>query len=364
MQTRQRMTFIILPVGLNCNIACKYCYHGAVLGEAGRSKRMSDEVLKCIMTDARQFQSDIDFLWHGGEPLSAGMDHFRKAIGFQKEAMPFYGEVRNIVQSNLILLNENWCDFFAKNDFILSTSIDGNKSAHDANRVFHNGKGTYDRVLKSIAMWRQRGKKIGAVSLVTKSNVNQPAESLEGLKKSGITSCNFHFCAQDEAGSISAIPSQEETTKFFKDVFDLWLEDDDPEFPIRNFRNVLRVLCGGRPLDCTSSINGCYGFMAITANGDVYPCHRYVERPDFRIGNILEAPLIEIYEKSEGVYREFCSLAKECHGCEWRSACGNGCAYERLTMKGSFNSTAPECSMKKELFAHIKERAGHLFDES
>jgi len=365
MQTRQKMTFIILPVGLNCNIACRYCYHGAVSRKTRKQDRMSDEVLKRIMIDAPQFQSDIDFLWHGGEPLLAGKDHFKKAIDFQRQTFLtgaiFNGRVRNVIQSNLTLLSENLCSFFAKNNFILSTSIDGGRDVHDANRVFANGSGTHDRVLKSIRLWRKRGRNIGAVSLVTKSNVHQAIESLKMLKESGITSCNFHFCAQDESGSINAIPTKEETLLFFKNVFDLWLEDDNPDFPIRNFRNVLRTLCGGKPLDCTSNINGCYGFMAITANGDVYPCHRYVERNNFRIGNVLESSLLEIYDRSQSVYRNMCSLSENCQNCEWLNACGNGCAFERLTTNGSFKSTDPECSIKKGLFKHIKDKVEHLF---
>jgi len=322
---------------------------------------MSDEVLYRIMIDARNFQSDIDFLWHGGEPLLAGVNHFAKAVDFQRWVMPYFGEVRNIVQSNLVLLNDDWCDFFSKNKFILSTSIDGNKEAHDANRVFSNQKGSHNHVLRAIDRWRKKGNKIGAVSLVTKSNVTTPKETYESLKQSGISSCNFHFCAQDETGTINTIPSEEETVRFFKEVFDLWFENDDPDFPIRNFRNVLRVMCGWRPLDCTSSLQGCFGFMAIATNGDVYPCHRYVGRPNYCIGNILQSPLIEIYERSEHLYEQMCTLDKKCQECEWLNACGNGCAFERLATNGVFESVAPECSIKRKIFDHIKKKLDTSF---
>lgn len=297
--------------------------------------------------------------------MLAGIDHFKHAIEIQNQTFLtgaiFNGRIRNVVQSNLTLLTKKLCDFFAKNNFILSTSIDGYKDAHDANRVYANGSGTHARVLKSISMWRKKGKHIGAVSLVTSANVRQPVKFFEQIKASGITSCNFHFCAQDEAGSIETIPAKEDTVRFFKTVFDLWMKDDNPNFPIRNFRNVLRMFCGGKPLDCHSNTEGCRGFMAITANGDVYPCHRYVGRENFRIGNVLETSLFDIYNSSDAIYREFCSLGKECESCEWLDVCGNGCALERYTMKGSFRATDPECSLKKELFGYIKTKAGHLF---
>jgi len=357
---RQKMTFIIMPVGLNCNLSCRYCYHGDVSKKLGTFAKMSDDVLRRIFINALEFQSDIDFLWHGGEPLLAGIEHFQKAAKFQDAAFLtgniYNGRVRNIVQTNMTLFNETFCDFFAEENFVLSTSIDGDKIAHDSNRIHCNGKGTYIDVMDAIAMWREKGQKIGAVSLITDKNVEKAKETFEALKASGITSFNFHFCAQDDVGSVDGIPEHEKTVNFFKNVFDLWLKDDNPEFPIRNFRNVLRFLCGGRPLDCTSNVNGCYGFMAINSNGDVYPCHRYVERRDFCIGNILESSLVDIYNNAESVYAKLCSVNQKCHSCEWLELCGNGCAFERLTMRGSFEETAPECLMKKDMFRYIRER--------
>lgn len=244
----------------------------------------------------------------------------------------------------------------------MSTSVDGYQEAHDANRVYASGSGTHARVLKSISMWRGNGKSIGAVSLVTKASVGHPVKFFEQLKTSGITSCNFHFCSQDEKNSIETIPDREETARFFKTIFDLWMKDDNPNFPIRNFRNVLRSFCGGKPLDCNSNIDGCWGFIAITANGDVYPCHRYVGRDNFRIGNVLETSLLDIYNDAKITYQEFCSLDEKCEICEWLKVCGNGCAIERFIMKGCFKTTDPECSLKKELFEYIKNRAGHFFE--
>ncbi len=363
---RQKMTIMLLPVGLKCNLSCKYCYHGVMSKKLKELEVMSDSILERIICESSLFASDIDFLWHGGEPILAGIDHFKRAIEFQKQNAltdsKINGRIRNVIQSNLTLLTKELCDFFAENNFILSTSIDGYQEAHDANRVYFNGLGTYARVIESVSMWRNKGKSIGAVSLVTKASVEQPIKFFEQLKNSGITSCNFHFCAQDESRSIETIPEKESTARFFKTIFDLWMKDDNPDFPIRNFRNVLRTFCGGKPLDCHSNVEGCFGFIAVTVNGDVYPCHRYVGRENFCIGNVLETSLIDIYNNSNAVYREFFSLGQECRICEWLNVCGGGCALERFTAKGSFEVPDPDCLLKKELFEYIKNKAGYLFE--
>jgi len=148
---------------------------------------------------------------------------------------------------------------------------------------------------------------------------------------------------------------------FVKKIFDLWLEDDNPAFRIRNFRNVIRTMCGGKPIDCSSNVGGCKRFIAITANGDVYPCHRFVGRRDFVIGNLLEKSLPDIYADAADLYEKLCELDENCVHCEWLTACGSGCAFERLVANGTFKSMDPECQVKKGLFAYITEKTKHLF---
>lgn len=364
---RQKMTFLILPVGLRCNLACSYCYHGVVSRETRCKGVMSDEILERIIRGSMPFAQDFDFVWHGGESLLAGMKHFSSAIRLQNMAFmtgaPFTGRIRNVIQSNLTLLDSKWMKLLSEKNFLLSTSIDGSRAAHDANRVHRNHSGTYDKVRSSIAAWRGMGHELGAVTLITKVNVDFPDETYVSLIESGITSFNFHYCAQDEAGSIGIVPDSAKTAKFLKRVFDLWFKDDNPDFPVRNFRNVLRVLGGGRPLDCTSLVDGCRGFMAINYNGDIYPCHRYVGRPGYKIGNILTDSLHEAYGKADSLYQSMGSLGPKCQRCEWLDACGNGCAFERLTTNGSFASTAPECEIKKDLFSHIRSKTGSFFNK-
>jgi len=171
MEKKPRMTFIIMPVGLECNLACKYCYHGVVAKAQKAFITMSDDILKRIISEAPLLGVDVDFLWHGGEALLAGLDHFRSAVDFQR-GVSFEGVVRNLLQSNLTLFNESYCNFFAKENFSLSTSIDGGREAHDANRIFINGRGTYGRVTDAVAMWRRKtGKRMGAVSGQTHTNL-------------------------------------------------------------------------------------------------------------------------------------------------------------------------------------------------
>ncbi|MFH1990747.1 MAG: radical SAM protein [Patescibacteria group bacterium] len=346
---------MILPVGLNCNMTCSYCYHAGKNFSQGKFHRMPDEIIWKTIFESSQLAKNVDFLWHGGEPLMVGINHFKKAVQIEKE-INFAGRVRNMIQTNGVLLTQAFCDFFAKENFKISTSIDGTKKINDTNRCFANGKGTYDKVKKAINLWRATGNNIGAIVLVTKANVNHPAEVYRGIKRLNLTSCAFHFCSQNEKCLTSMIPGRKETFEFFRSVFDKWFENDDPSFPIRNFRNAIRVLCGGKPLDCASMVDGCRGFIAVSENGDVYPCHRFVSKNEFLMGNIHYRSLSEIYENATHEYDRICSLSGECKSCKWLEMCGGGCAYERFVTNGAFNSVHPECSIKKMIFRHIEKK--------
>ncbi len=357
---REKITVMILPVGLSCLLDCSYCYHGGKesFGCKSRIQIIPDYILKKVVYDSVQLAKNIDFLSHGGEPLLAGLPYFKKLVGFQ-ERIDFNGIIRNIIQTNAVLLDKNKVQFFSKMGFILSTSVDGSKRLHDANRHFSNGGGSYNLVKLGVKLWRsvEEGKNlIGAVTLITSTNVDYPEEVFNGLKKCGVTSCALHFCSQNESGSITNIPEDFKTLDFLKKFFDLWFEKDDPKFPIRNFRNILRVLCGGTTLDCASTVGGCSGFIAVDQGGDVYPCHRFVGNPDFKIGNILEKSLREIYEDGADLYARISKLHESCSSCEFLNMCGGGCSYEKYVVCGDFGGVPPECKIKKELFLYIRDK--------
>lgn len=352
----QKITVMILPVGSICNLSCSYCYHGDRSGRIGKVKTIQSSNLKKIIEDSRELATDIDFLWHGGEPLLAGLDPYQKALTFQKSTV-FNGSVRNILQTNAVLINDKWAKFLAQNNFLLSVSLDGPEHLHDKNRYSHDKQGTFKLVSRGIKKVIDAGRDIGVISVVTKTNVNHPDEVYATLKAIGARTCAFHFCSGDESDNFSFVPSDKEGVSFFKRVFDLWLKDDDPNFLIRNFRNVLRVMYGGKALDCASNHDHCRRFMAITLNGDVYPCHRFVNKSDFRLGNISNQTLLSIYKKAGDIYDAMADIPKKCFRCKWFKACGGGCAFERLTASGKFLSEHPECELKLQLFSYIEEKA-------
>ena len=125
---------VIKPTHL-CNISCSYCYNDDV-----RQPVMALDTLERTISQTFIYAQKIpeagpiDFIWHGGEPMVAGFDFFNHAIEFQKKHSQGRN-YRNIIQTNGLLINRKWIDFFKANKFSISISIDGTKELHDKHRV-------------------------------------------------------------------------------------------------------------------------------------------------------------------------------------------------------------------------------------
>ena len=111
------------PVGSRCNLSCEYCYYldkpaGEVMDDA-----LLEQYTRQVIA-VHGLNAEIEFAWHGGEPTLAGGAFFEKALAFQKR----YGKgriIRNTMQTNATLLDDDLCRLFKSNGFLLGVSIDG-----------------------------------------------------------------------------------------------------------------------------------------------------------------------------------------------------------------------------------------------
>src|SRR3989339_1095514 len=116
----------VKPVGASCNLACTYCYYldkSELFADSGLH-RMADDLLEMYIIQHIQASAEsiIFFSWHGGEPTLAGLDYFRRIAEIQKKHLPANRVVLNGIQTNGTLLNEEWCQFMKKENFIVGIS--------------------------------------------------------------------------------------------------------------------------------------------------------------------------------------------------------------------------------------------------
>ena len=129
---------MLKPAGAHCNLACKYCYYLEKNNLYDKSHRhiMSDEMLEQFTREYIEAQTmpQVLFTWHGGEPLMRSIDFYKKALALQKKYARGR-QIDNVIQTNGTMLTDEWCEFFAQNNWLVGISIDGPQEYHDHYRL-------------------------------------------------------------------------------------------------------------------------------------------------------------------------------------------------------------------------------------
>ena len=346
------MAFNIMlkPTGSLCNLGCAYCYYldkSAIYG--GKEPRMSPEVLEGITKayiDANDVP-EVQFVWHGGEPLLAGLDFFRKAVEFQRK---YAGDKRvfNSIQTNGTLLTPAWARFFRENNFLVGLSLDGPEDVHDRYRLSQGGAPTFRKVMEGLRILRGEGVQFNTLSTVSRAGEGRGREVYAFLKEAGSRYMQFLPVMEfvrlrgkkarpviAEPGADGAVPafwsvSARGFGTFMCDVFDTWVRQDVGQCFVQLFDSALAAWCGQREGVCVFG-KTCSGNAVIEHNGDLYVCDHFVY-PAYKVGNVLETPVRELMEKDvvkRFAYRKWTGLPKRCLQCPYLPACNGECPQHR-----------------------------------
>ena len=148
---------MLKPAGSLCNLDCNYCYYldkSEIYG--GKEPRMSLEMLEAVIQAYIEANDvpEVQFNWHGGEPLVLGLDFYRKAVELVRKHA---GDktVHHTIQTNGTLLTREWTAFFRENGFLVGISLDGPRDIHDKYRKDKGGAPTFDRVIRGLALLQE-----------------------------------------------------------------------------------------------------------------------------------------------------------------------------------------------------------------
>ena len=330
----QPFTLLIKPSGSDCNIDCRYCFYKGRDTSVGTGRqRMSDDVLEKLVRDYMQLGFLVSgFAWQGGEPTLMGVDFFRKAIELQKKYGSVGQQVSNTLQTNGVLLDDNWCRFFHDNKFLLGISIDGPKEFHDRYRIDHSGTGTFDRVIRGIRTCQKHDVQFSALVLLNNNNVEQPDALFDFCIENDLTYLQFIPCVETnpttgKPADFSITPKQ--YGDFLCRLFDLWYGYGPDKLNIREFDSLTTYYVMGKHSICTYS-KQCTGFVVIEHSGDAFCCEFFVE-PKWRLGNILETPLEKLAGDSNkrAFARNKQKLCDKCLVCGHLDICRGGCMKDR-----------------------------------
>jgi len=369
------------PIGPICNLDCKYCFYlekELLYPQADPhidKWAMSDQVLESYIRQYIEAHDTpvVNFAWQGGEPTLLGVDYFRKLVQIQKKYANGK-QIANAFQTNGVLLNDAWAEFFLENQFLIGISIDGPRELHDAYRVDKGGQPTFDRVMRGIETLQRNKVDFNTLTTVHRANADSPLEVYRFLRDNGsgymqfipiveriahqVTDEGLRLISPDFAGAAKVAPWSVEPRQFGRflcTIFDEWVRRDVGRTFVQLFDVSLETWSGMEASLCIFR-KQCGAALAIEHSGDLYSCDHFVY-PENRLGNIMDSALAALAgsEKQQrfGEAKES-TLPRYCRECDVRFACNGECPKHRfLTTPDGEPGLNYLCAGYKMFFHHV-----------
>jgi len=369
------------PIGPICNLDCKYCYYLEKENIYDEKKgtpshfKMKDDLLEDFISKYIQDQPStaekVLFTWHGGEPTLMGLDYFKKIVEFQKKHAG-NRTIENTLQTNGVMINDDWAEFFAKENWLIGLSIDGPQEFHDAYRPNKGGKGSFDQVRNAVKLFQKHGTQYNTLTVINNLNVKHPRRMYQFLKSIGTTFMQFlpvqELISEDVQENLRLVnPTYKKDTRittesvdpaeygdFLIGIFNEWVQHDVGTIFVQHFDLALEAWCGYNPSLCVFS-KTCGDAIVMEHNGDVYSCDHYVY-PEYKIGNIaddnFQDMLGSLKQQRFGFDKEN-SLPFQCRECKFLFACNGECPKHRFSTNKDGEKIAYLCEGYYKFFEYI-----------
>jgi uncharacterized protein len=340
---------IIKPAGDSCNLRCAYCFYRA---HPQPCPPMNPELLETIIREYLGLRRPVArFIWHGGEPLLAGLGSFERIIAWQREFAQPDQVIMNQLQTNGVLIDEGWARFFQRSGFGIGISLDGCQASHDRHRTSAAGRGSHGDAVRGLQLLHAHGVRTGVIQVVSRSTLADCAADFQffadALKLNRWAVNQFYAPGHPEHVGPA------EWTAYLKELAELWLIHGRREIRVRELTNLLAGVVDKRPRLC--QFNGdCVRYLCIEADGRVYPCDRFSGQAEFLLGDLRVQPLAAVLagEPRRRWQERASHRPARCQRCEYAQVCHNGCAQHR---SGGPDGRYDYCESRLALYAFLRE---------
>ena len=358
---------LCLHVAHTCNLNCEYCFAGQGKYH-GEDALMSFEVGKAaldflVKNSGTRKNLEVDFF--GGEPL-VNFDVVKQLVKYARSIEKEVGKnFRFTLTTNGVLLDDDVIDFLNKEMNNVVLSLDGRKEINDAKRKTPNGKGSYDIIVPKFQNFvKKRGdKEYYMRGTFTRNNLDFTKDIFHmldlGFKELSmepvVSKPDTEYALREE--DLDTIYEQYEILA--KEMIKRKREGN----PF-TFYHYMIDLSGGPCI--YKRITGCGSgteYLAVTPNGDFYPCHQFVGDKNFLMGNVKEG----ITNNKLRDEFKLCNVysRKECENCWAKLYCSGGCAANSFHTTGSINGVYEYgCKLfKKRIECAIMVKIAEAMDE-
>lgn len=340
------------PAGAHCNLACDYCYYleKQKLYQNGEKHVMSDQLTEVFVREyiQSQFGREVNFTWHGGEPMIRPLSYYKKVVRWQRQ----YAEgktILNCLQTNGTLLTPEWCRFLHDEGWLVGISIDGPQNMHDAYRMKRNGAPTWEKVMQGIEMLDRYEVEWNAMAVVNDITAARPLEFYRFFRDE--LECRYlqftpvverihrhqdgrhlaHVMDGEEYAVAPFSVTPEAWGEFLCTMFDEWYRNDVGEMFVQTFEATLANWAGVTPGVCSLS-DWCGHAAVMEHNGDIYSCDHFVF-PEYYLGNIRNRGILDMLNSEKQMAfadMKTKGLPAQCHKCQWQFACHGECPRNRF----------------------------------
>lgn len=367
MDTEHIDTFIIKTAAI-CNLNCTYCYYfnGADTSYIGKPKIMDRPLItqmvdKIISHASAHDLKDIDVTLHGGEPLIMKKDLFKFLMDELDRIDRIGINVRRKIQTNGLLIDKEWLNLLSEYRVYLGISIDGPREVNDKYRIDLANRGTYDRAVKGLKMaLAHDGLHTSVISVINPEFSGR--EMYQHLRDLGVAKMDFLLPEGNyENLPFNYIPSERNTpfADFLIDVFNAWLEEDNPDVTVRILDRIIRSMFGGDAKSDTFG-NSPIRVAVIETNGSIEPTDNFKMCEDGMTDmslSVFDNSFNDLINHNffQDVLIKNNITPKECEGCKFINKCAGGRLSTRYNKEYGFDKKSVFCSDLFKLFDYVEK---------
>ncbi len=326
---------IVQPTG-QCNLNCTYCY---VPKRNIKSKISLSTINKIkILVNHISNSKPIEIIWHAGEPLIIGAQYFKEILNLFNDS-----NVIHKIQTNLTLLNNEWCELIKKNSIELTISLDGNEN-HNSSRVNWNNKESFNKVIEKISLLKRHNIEFNLICVVHEKNIYHPNDLFSFFKRINPKKIGFSIIEKENDNITDNNLSLQVIEHFWSQMFINWKEDDS--LKIREFELLFSAFNGNKifPIDnkfvdLNISIGHDGNIVILSPEFLDSKSEKFL---DFIIGNINnETPenIIKNINNSEYLKKHIKGINNCYYSCDYFNYCEGGNASNKYFENDELDST-------------------------
>ncbi len=324
----------------DCNLRCEYCFasQGSYNGEREFLSYETGKKAFDFLVKNSGFRRNLEVDFFGGEPLM-NFETIKKLVDYGRSLEEEHNKhFRFTITTNGVLLDDEKIDYINENMDNVVLSIDGRKSTNDRMRKTINEKGSYDTIVKNFQNFisKRMDKDYFARGTFTAYNLDF-SEDVKHMRDLGFDKISVEpvVASPEEKYAL-----KEEHLDILKEEYEklarVYLESNGIENKKFNFFHFNIELDGGpciykRSIGCGAGTE----YVAITPNGDIYPCHQFVGQDEFVIGNVDEGIFNEeMVDRFKNVSVNEKPVCKDCWA---KYYCSGGCHANAYNFNKDFN---------------------------